>query len=201
MTQGGSGNHGIRTVRDRVSGSGAAAKSRRPAWHVTASRLQILERRRRPVGWPAGRLSAQHRQEAVLNPDEVVQATAQLLVIAGRGLTPSSEEHRVGPLGVCHEVAQKTQHGKSLFENLSTAPDPPSTRLASWMTGSAVCDPPVSHYALLIHSSHSRFFLFRAIAPFLIGSMGRILTESRDEATESSSRDSVGKTRFGLRER
>ena len=109
MIQGGSGNQGIRTVRDNVFGIQARREVVEAGVAGLGARLQVVERRRGAVLGPAGRLAAEDRQEALLNADQVVEPSAQLFVVAGGRLVPGVKEDRVGPFGVCHEVAQEGQ--------------------------------------------------------------------------------------------
>ena len=110
MIQGGSGNQGIRTVRDDVSGFRLATKSLRPAWQIRARAFRSSNVDGGPSLRPSGRLAAEDRQEALLNADQVIEPPAQLFVVAGGRLTPGVKEDRVGPFGMCHEVAQEGQH-------------------------------------------------------------------------------------------
>src|SRR5262249_42562572 len=68
----------------------------------------------RPARWTSGRLSAQDRQESLLDSDDVADALAHLLMIPSRRLVPGVEEHGVGPLRVVHDLAQKCQHRNTL---------------------------------------------------------------------------------------
>jgi hypothetical protein len=49
----------------------------------------------------------------------VVHAPAKLIVIAGWGFSPGSEEDGIGPFGMCHQIAQKGLHDESLRRKLN----------------------------------------------------------------------------------
>ena len=114
ITQGGSGNQGTVMVCDSFSGWHRRDQVAQACVTGLSTRFQVIERLGRPWFGFSGLLVVKHGQEAELHASQMAEATAHLLIIAGRRTAPGVEENRVGPFGVSHQIAQEFKHRKKL---------------------------------------------------------------------------------------
>ena len=114
MMHGGSGNHGICTVREQIVGFQGCCELAKSGVRGHGAALDIVKRRRSSGWWDSRSLSAQDRQEPMLHSDDMADPPSHLLEVAAGRIAPRLEKNGVRPFGMCHQIAEKTVSSEDL---------------------------------------------------------------------------------------